>query len=180
MSVIGEAAMACGGDRVRGLGISSQGEAFTPTGTPYFDTQVKGAILGLRLTTTRAEVLRALLEGVAFEMRLNIDILDKSGIPMNELVAIGGGARDPLWTQLKADVLNKPISTVAVTEAGCLGVAMLACAAVTQEDVRSLAGKWVHVTGQLRPDPDNAAYYGSRFQDYLKLYPAIRGLAPGS
>ena len=150
---------------------------FTPSGTPHFDTQTRGAILGLRLTTTRGEVLRALLEGVAFEMRLNMDILDKSGIRVNELVAIGGGAKDPVWTQLKADVLNTPIKTVAVTEAGCLGVAMLACAADAQEDVRSLAAKWVRVTGEVTPDPGSARYYESRFAEYLKLYPAMKELS---
>ena len=149
---------------------------FTPSGTPHFDIEVKGAILGLRLTSTRGEILRALLEGIAFEMRLNMDILAKSGIGVSGLVAIGGGARNAVWTQLKADVLNTPIKTVAVTEAGCLGVAMLACAADTQEDVRSLAAKWVRVTGEVTPDPANAAYYESRFSEYLKLYPAIKGM----
>ncbi|MGC8863883.1 MAG: FGGY-family carbohydrate kinase, partial [Armatimonadota bacterium] len=62
---------------------------FTPSGTPYFDTRTRGAILGLRLTSTRGQILRALLEGVAFEMRLNLNILDKSGVPVKELMAIG-------------------------------------------------------------------------------------------
>ncbi|MCX8053056.1 MAG: FGGY family carbohydrate kinase [Armatimonadetes bacterium] len=149
---------------------------FTPSGTPYFDTRTKGAITGLRLTTTRGEILRALLEGVAFEMRLNLDILAKSGIAVKELVAIGGGARNPIWTQLKADVLNTPIKTVAVTEAGCLGVAMLACAADTQQDVKSLASKWVRVTGEVTPDPKNAEFYALRFEHYLKLYSVIKEL----
>lgn len=150
---------------------------FTPSGTPYFDTHTKGAIVGLRLTTTRGEILRALLEGVAYEMRLNLDILGKSGIAIKELIAIGGGAKNPVWIQLKADVLNTPIKTVAVTEAGCLGAALLACAADTQEDVRLLASKWVCVTGEVKPDPKNAEHYESRFARYVKLYSAIKGLS---
>jgi len=149
---------------------------FTPTGTPYFDTEAKGAILGLRLTTTRAEVLRALLEGVAFEMRLNLDILERSGVHIDELVAIGGGAKNRQWTQLKADVMNKPISTAAVTEAGCLGVAMLARAAETGEDITALAKQWVRISDVVEPDEPHAAYYGERFESYLKLYPALRTL----
>jgi len=150
---------------------------FTPTGTPYFDTEVKGAILGLRLTTSRAEILRGLLEGVALEMRLNMDILDRSGIEVSELIAIGGGARNAKWTQLKADVLNKPISIAAVTEAGCLGVAMLARAADTGEDLESLVRGWVRITDVVRPNAAKSALYAERFETYLRLYPSIKTLS---
>jgi xylulokinase len=149
---------------------------FTPSGTPYFDTTTKGAILGLRLTTERGEILRALLEGVTFEMRLNLKILHESGIGVRELVAIGGGAQSRDWLQLKADVLGTPIKTVAVTEAGCLGAAMLACAAETKEDIDSLATKWVRVTGEIIPNTSNAEYYDSMFENYLRLYPGIKSL----
>lgn len=150
---------------------------FTPTGTPYFDTEVKGAILGLRLSTTRGEVLRALLEGVAFEMRLNLDILQRSGIAVDELVAIGGGAKNRRWTQLKADVMGKPISLAQTAEAGCMGVAMLAMAADTGEDVTEIARRWVRITETVEPDPSNASYYSERFASYLNLYPALKRLA---
>ncbi|MEA2012185.1 MAG: FGGY-family carbohydrate kinase, partial [Verrucomicrobiota bacterium] len=108
---------------------------FTPTGTPYFDSKAYGAILGLSLSTDKGDIIRALLEGVAFEMRLNIDILNASNIKIKELRAIGGGAKSSIWTQLKADVLNKPIVNVKVTEAGCLGAAALAFAAETKNDI---------------------------------------------
>lgn len=150
---------------------------FTPSGTPYFDTTTRGAILGLRLTTKREDVLRALLEGVTFEMRLNLDILDRSGIGINELIAIGGGAKSRAWVQLKADVLNKPIKTVAVTEAGCLGVAMLAMAAHMNIDVTKLVPEWVRITDEVEPNPENASYYDDRFATYLKLYPALRSIS---
>ena len=149
---------------------------FTPSGTPYFDTQVPGALLGLRLSTKREEVLRALLEGVAFEMRLNLDILDHSGIEISELRAIGGGAKSKIWTQLKADVLNKPITTVKVTEAACFAAAMLSCSACTGEPARSIASKWVKTGPVIHPNPENAEIYSSRFEDYKKLYPGLKAL----
>ncbi len=152
---------------------------FTPSGTPYFDTRTRGAILGLRLSTKRSEILRALLEGVAFEMRLNLDILSRSGIPVKELVAIGGGAKNRKWLQLKADVLNRPISVAEVTEAGCMGAAMLARAADIGEDVASIARQWVRVGEVVEPNPENASIYDERFQDYLRLYPAISGFYKG-
>ena len=150
---------------------------FTPTGTPYFDTEIRGAILGLRLSTSRMEVLRALLEGVAFEMRLNLDILNRSGVQVTELIAVGGGARSRCWVQLKADVMNTPITTVAVTEAGCLGAAMLARAADTGESLADVARDWVRVTDVVEPNPEHAAIYEERFPTYLKLYPTLKTLS---
>ncbi len=72
------------------------------------------------------------------EMRLNLEILQESGLAVRQLRAIGGGAKSPALVQLKADVLDRPITTLAVTEAGCLGVAMLACAAHTGTPPREL------------------------------------------
>ena len=82
---------------------------FSATGTPYFDTRAKGAILGLQLTTTKGEITRALLEGVALEMKLNLQLMEKSGMKIDTFIATGGGTRNKSWTQLKADVLNKKI-----------------------------------------------------------------------
>ena len=147
---------------------------FTPSGTPYFDAKVPGAILGLRLTTKRGAVLRALLEGVALEMRLNVDILEHAGLEIREFRAIGGGAKSAALTQLKADVLNRPITTLAVTEAGCLGAAMLACAAHTGNRPQELATTWVKTTSVVEPDPRRAPLYSERFGAYKELYPLMR------
>lgn len=147
---------------------------FTPSGTPYFDAEVPGAILGLRLATTRGQVLRALLEGVALEMRLNVEILDRAGLPIHEFRAIGGGAKNAALTQLKADVLGRPITTLAVTEAGCLGVALLACAAHSGAKPQDLVDTWVKPTSVVEPDPERAKQYEEKFAAYRELYPAIR------
>lgn len=147
---------------------------FTPSGTPYFDADVPGAILGLRLSTTRGQVLRALLEGVAMEMRLNVEILDRAGLRIREFRAIGGGAKNVKLTQLKADVLDRPIVTLAVTEAGCLGVALLACAADTGASPSELAGAWVKRQDVVDPDPKRAAIYREKSAVYQSVYPLLR------
>ncbi len=149
---------------------------FTPTGTPYFDSDASGAILGLHLSTNREDILRGLLEGVAFEMRLNLDILSKSGIRIDELRAIGGGAKSSRWTQLKADVLDKPITAVQVTEAASFACAMFACCAVTGEPVESIVGRWVKTKGVTNPISEHAEVYGRRFETYRQLYSKLRGL----
>jgi xylulokinase len=152
---------------------------FTPSGTPYFDAKVPGALLGLRLTTKRGDVLRALLEGVAFEMRLNVEILDRAGLAIREFRAIGGGAKSAALTQLKADVLGRPITTLAVTEAGCLGAAMLASAADTDDRPQDLAATWVTTTSVVEPNAKRAAAYDERFETYKRLYPAMREFYQG-
>ncbi len=147
---------------------------FTSSGTPYFDTKTKGAILGLQLSTTRGEIIRSLLEGVAFEMRLNMEILEKSGCKISELRAVGGGAKSTIWTQLKADVIGKKITTLNVTEAGCLGVAMLACSTHTGESIQKLAAKWICPVSTISPQPDNKKWYNDQFDQYKKLYSLIK------
>jgi xylulokinase len=149
---------------------------FTPSGTPHFDTQTPGAILGLRLATSRGEVFRALLEGVALEMRLNVEILEAAGLPINDFRAVGGGAKSRELTQLKADVLGRPVTTMAVSEAGSLGVAMLACAADTQTDPRELAAQWARPESVVEPDENRASVYRERLAAYKEVYPALSRL----
>jgi xylulokinase len=119
-------------------------------------------------------VLRALLEGVAMEMRLNVEILERAGLSIQQFRAIGGGAKSLSLTQLKADVLNRPLTTLAVTEAGCLGVAMLACAADTRVSVQELVETWVRPVSAVDPEPRRASIYDDRFRAYQELYPLMR------
>lgn len=147
---------------------------FTPSGTPFFDTKTKGTIYGLRFSTKRAEILRALLEGVAYEMRLNLELLHNSGYKINELRAVGGGAKSADWMQLKADVMDMRITTLDITEAGCYGAAMLACAAFTGVPISSLASRWVKPLGIIEPQPEFKKLYSHRFKQYVSLYKILK------
>ena len=147
---------------------------FTPSGTPYFDTSTKGAILGLRMSTRRGEFLRALLEGVALEMRLNLEILEQAGYRIDVLRVVGGGARSRALSQLKADVLGKRVLLPNVSEAGCLGGAMLAFAAHTETPAREIAPRWVKLSAELEPNPAFREIYFRKFDKYKALYKKIR------
>jgi xylulokinase len=148
---------------------------FTPSGTPYFDVSVKGAIFGLNLSTTREEILKALLEGVAFEIKLNLDILEQSGLEVKELRAIGGGSRSLTHVQLKSDVIGKPITVLDVTEAGCLGVAILVRAAHSRESVSEIIRSWIKPVSQVKPRFDD--FYNKKFDLYKNLYPAVKRIS---
>lgn len=149
---------------------------WTPSGTPYFDRLTPGAIVGLRLTTKRGEILRALLEGVAMEMRLNLAILKDCGCQIDELRAIGGGAKSRWWVQMKADVLGCRVTTLEGSESGCLGAAMLACAAHTQIPVHKLARHWVITKETFQPCPQRAHFYDAKFVRYREMQASLRKL----
>jgi xylulokinase len=150
---------------------------FTASGTPYFDTQTKGAIIGLQLSTRRKDILKALLEGVSFEMRLNLEILESAGWAINDLRWVGGGSKSELLARIKANVMNKPITMLNVNEAGCFGAAMLACAADTGEPIRNLASTWVKPLQVIAPQQDIAEQYSERFTAYKQLYASIKAIS---
>lgn len=144
------------------------------SGTPWFDTASKGAVLGLTFGTTRADVAKAILEGLTFELRVNLDLLQEGGVVINELRAIGGGARSDLWLQLKADILGLPVVAPAVTEAACLGAALLAgVGAGIYPDVTGAAARIFKPVRTFQPDPERRALYDQRYAVYRTVYPAV-------
>jgi len=150
---------------------------FTMTGTPWFDTDSRGAIVGLKLSTKREEVVKALIEGTTFEMKLNLTMLRSAGVPVETIRSTGGGAKSPLWNQLKADMLGVPVTTLQTSEGGSLGTAILAGTATgvyssTTEAVELL----IHDADRFEPRTDMAARYDERFERYRELYPALRDL----
>jgi xylulokinase len=147
---------------------------FSATGTPYFDTRAKGAIIGLQLTTTKGEITKALLEGVALEMKLNLEVMEKSGMRINSFIATGGGTRNKAWTQLKADVLNKNIIVHNVKEAGCYGAAMIACSTSENIPVERLINTLNTENEVFSPNSENAEFYENKFKTYKKLYPVLK------
>jgi xylulokinase len=147
---------------------------FSATGTPYFDTKAQGAILGLRHTTSKGEITRALLEGVALEMKLNLMLMEKSGMKISTFIATGGGTRNHKWNQLKADVLNKDIIVREISEAGCFGAAMLAMSADRNTPVSELVSGGLSGNIIFRPDEAKAGVYDRKFSSYRELYPALK------
>jgi len=150
---------------------------FTMTGTPYFDEYSKGAILGLTLATRRKEIVKAILEGVTFEMKLNSMLLEQAGVPIHALRVTGGGAKSRRWVQLKADILARPMATLQASEGTALGTAMLAGVACgvypsTQAAVEHL----VKVKETFEPNPENVRIYDERFKIYRNLYPTLKAI----
>ena len=150
---------------------------FAGAATPYMDTGSKGAIIGLTAGTGLPEIYRACLEGVAYEMYLNYKALFGSGIRFSKLNATGGGAHSALWMQMKADVLNLPITALKTVDAGTVGSAMLTGIAIgIFRDLADAAGKMVEETVTYSPDNARHEAYMKVFEKYEKVYGAVRPL----
>jgi len=151
---------------------------FAGTGTPYFDPDSKGAILGLTLGTTREQFVKALIEGVTYELRVNLETLEKSaGVKIDRLRAMGGGARSRMWLQLKADITDKEVVSLAVSECGCLGAAILAGVGVGEYSSVDEAVKLVVSEEEVfQPDPKMHERYSELFAVYSEIYSTLKEL----
>ena len=150
---------------------------FAGAATPYMDTGSKGAIVGLTASTTAAELYRACLEGVAYEMRLNAEALAGSGVHYERLNATGGGARSKVWMQIKADVLNVPITALKTADAGTVGSAMLTGTAIgVFRDLEDAAVHMVEETVTYYPRPELHERYMKIYERCKRLYQPVRPL----
>ncbi len=151
---------------------------FVGTGTPYLDPRSKGAFLGLTTSTTKPEIYKAIIDGITYETKVNLDRLEKCGVHVEELRAIGGGATSSIWPQIKADILEKKIVRLAVAEAGCLGAAILAATAVGQyPDVDKGVDAAVRRVDEFQPNPESVKIYREHFKIYKSIYDAVKRIS---
>jgi len=142
---------------------------------PWRDPASKGAFIGLTLGTTRRELFRAILEGITFELRLNLDPLLDGPNLRPPIRNTGGGSRSRRLVQMKADVLGMPVATMTTEEPGCLGAAILAgVGSGILQDVETTQQAWCQFAHIAEPDPDMHTLYNDRFVLYRQLYPSIR------
>ena len=158
----------------------ADGVAFLPylsgERTPHADVHARGGFLGIRRPHGRGHLTRAVLEGVAFGLRDNFELLTEAGLPAPERVRLSGGAaKSPLWSQILADVLDVALEVPAVGEAAALGAALLAGVGTgawdTAEAATSAAVRITKTT-----EPRNAAAYTDAYARFRQLYPALQGI----
>mgnify|MGYP000017345621 CR=1 FL=1 len=150
---------------------------FAGSGTPVLDPASRASFVGLTLSTTRAEMMKSLIDALTFELKANLDFLAASGIPVGELRAIGGGAKSPLWLQTKADVLGCRVEVPCVTEAACLGAGLLASVAAGEfANLAEAVQHTVTVKEVFDPDPDLHRKYEAVYAAYKRLYPRLKPL----
>jgi xylulokinase len=150
---------------------------FVGTGTPWLDPASKGAILGLDLSTSRGQIIKGILDGVTYEIKLSVDAMEEAGVPVREVRAIGGGAKSELWLQTKADIWGKPVVAMDVSEAPCLGCAILAGVATGAfPSVEAGIAQMVRTRRTYEPDLAQHERYMEKARLFGQIYPALAAL----
>lgn len=150
---------------------------FAGAATPYMDTGAKGVIVGLTTGSTVSDIYEACMEGVGYEMMLNMECLEDSGIHFKMLHATGGGAKSKVWMQMKADMLNVPITALKTADAGTVGSAMLTGIAVgCFKNLEDAKEHMVEKAEVYYPRLEMHEKYAKIYKRYRKLYQAVRPL----
>lgn len=143
---------------------------FAGARTPLHNPDARGAICGLTLRHTRADLYRAILESVGFGIRQNIEALRREGVTLQRILAVGGGVRNPLWMQIVSDIAN--IEQVIPTEqiGAAYGDAFLAGVGLGLFSNTSESARWVKSKTVVRPDPEAHRLYDEYYQIFCDLY----------
>jgi xylulokinase len=145
--------------------------------TPHLDPHARAALVGLTASHTRAHVVRAILEGVAFSLRDTLTIFAEMGVPVENIRLGGGGARGGLWRQIQADVYGRAVEILAAEEGAAYGAALLAgVGAGAWASVDEACARAVRVAARVEPEAAAAALLGGRYAAYRRLYPALRAI----
>ncbi len=160
--------------------VGSHGVIFLPhmsgSGCPVVDPRSRGAFVGLSGIATRGDMLRAVIEGLDYQL---LDIIREMGLnagfSMEKLIVVGGAVRNPFWMQNKADMAGRPIEASEVEEASPLGAAMIAGIGVGLYKDEEDAFASVRRPGTVyEPEPSRTALYTEWFETYKSVYPALK------
>jgi xylulokinase len=145
--------------------------------TPHLDPLARAALVGLTASHTRAHVVRAILEGVAFSLKDSFEILKELNVPCETIRLGGGGARSELWRQIQADIYGQEVETAEAEEGAAYGVAILAgVAAGAWTSVDAACDAVIRTNTRVRPDERAAQLFHRQYRKYVALYPTLRSI----
>ena len=147
--------------------------------SPINDTNARGTFIGMTMDTTRADLVQAVLEGVAYAVRDMVEVARSLGVVINSSKICGGGAKSPLWKTMIANILNAELECLESEQGPGMGGAMLAMVACGEyASVKEVCDKFVKVASTVKPEPELVARYEARYQQFKKIYPAAKALFP--
>ncbi|MBQ6517972.1 MAG: xylulokinase [Anaerolineaceae bacterium] len=145
--------------------------------SPINDTDASGTFIGLRMDTTRADMVQAILEGVCFAIRDSFEAAKKIGVEVTRSYICGGGSKSPLWRKMLAAVLGIPLDVPQTEQGPGYGAAILAMVGTgLYPDVKSACSALVKVAETVEPDPELTARYQERYGKFSKIYPSCKQL----
>jgi xylulokinase len=143
--------------------------------TPHLDSNARGALVGLTASHTRAHVVRAILEGVAFSLRDTLTLFREMNVPVTTIRLGGGGARSPLLRQIQADVYGHAVEIVEAEEGAAYGAAILAgVGGGVWPSVDAACAAVVRVASCVNPQPAAITTLNASYSAFRRIYPATR------
>ncbi|HTS62097.1 MAG TPA: xylulokinase [Candidatus Acidoferrales bacterium] len=143
--------------------------------TPHLDATIRGGWIGLTARHKRADLIRAVIEGVSYSQRDCLDIIEDLGVAVNSVRASGGGAQSAFWRRLLAGILHKRVVTLETQEGSAYGAALLALAGTGAfSNVPEVCRAAVRETDSISPDAGEAAFYEKAHRVYQAMYPALK------
>jgi D-xylulose kinase len=150
---------------------------FVGAGAPNWNPHSRGIFAGLALGHTRAHIIRAILEGVSYEIRTNVEVMRELGLPSQEVRVTGGAARSETWMQIQSNILRMPVIRTQMEEATAVGAAILACKGIgVFKSVAQAAEEMVQTLPPLIPTKETLGIYKKGYTKFRELYSAISGL----
>ena len=147
--------------------------------SPINDTDARACFLGMSMDSSRADLVQAVLEGVAFAIRDSLEVAKSLGVTPERSKLCGGGARSPLWRRILANVLDLQLDLLAAEEGPALGGAMLAMVGCgVYPTVQACAEALVRVTDTVEPDKELAERYEEQYRKFRLIYPTLKSLFP--
>jgi xylulokinase len=145
--------------------------------TPHLDPNVRGALVGLSPLHTRAHILRAIQEGVAFSLKDTFSIFEEMKVPVTKIRLGGGGARSNVWRQIQADVYAHEVELVEAEEGAAYGAAILAGVGTRHwNTVDEACDAIVRVAARVAPRADSSKLMQKNYEVYRRIYPALRSI----
>ena len=145
--------------------------------TPHLDPTARAAFVGLSASHTRAHLIRAVLEGVAYSLKDAFAIFEEIGVPVQKIRLGGGGARSPLWRQIQADVYAREVETVRAEEGAAFGAAILAgVGAGVWQTVDEACEAVVSVAARVSPEAARSLEMQQSYRVYRRIYPALHSI----
>ncbi|MFP4974208.1 xylulokinase [Paenibacillus sp. CN-4] len=159
----------------------SRGLLYTPyisgERTPHPDADIRGSFIGMDASHTLQHFARAVLEGITFSLRESIEIIRDSGKEINEVIAIGGGAKNETWLQMQADIFNASVVKLKSEQGPAMGAAMLAAyGSGWFSSLSECADKFLAPAQVYKPNPEQAERYNGIFALYQEVYGATKEL----
>ncbi|MBA9083679.1 xylulokinase [Fontibacillus solani] len=162
----------------------SDGLLFTPylvgERTPHADSVIRGSFIGLSGTHRREHMARAVMEGITFSLAESLELFRQAGIAVDRVISIGGGAKNPVWLQMQADIFGTPVVSLKNEQGPAMGAAMMAAVGSGWfSSLKDCAEQFIDYVATYEPIPANVETYSRLFKLYQQVYSATRVLNEG-